>query len=222
MEPPRQDLFTPIHKAIRSMIYETGSILQSADFRDYEEEQAALKILGEHLKMLKSHGQHEDNNIFNRLNEYDHETANIFFHEHNIIHKKYESLTLHIKEMLLSNTENKSELALKINRGFNDFAAFYFSHMNKEEEIAIPSTQKYFSDEELAEMRMKIQSSIPPDEYKVWMQYMLPSLNNLELTGLFKGLKLTAPAEVLERMTVIAEELIGSERFEKIKREAEL
>lgn len=222
MEPVRQDLFTPIHKAVRSMIYETGYILQSADFLDKEEEEAALKILGDHLKHLKSHGDHEDNNIFNRLNEYEHDTAAIFFNEHHQIHKKYEHLTSLIREMLEAVPEKKNEYGIKVNRGFNDFAAFYFMHMNREEEIAGPATQKHFNDEELAEMRLNIQKSIQPEVYQVWMQYMLPALNNYELTGLFRGMKLSAPREVFEKMSGSAEELIGTDRWEKIKAAVEL
>lgn len=216
MNKVREDLFTGIHKAIRSMIYETGSILQSADFCDSHEEQATLKILCNNLKKLKSHGEHENNNIFNRLNEYEHETANIFFTEHNLIDRKYDELTALIREMLESPPEHKYDYGIKINIGFNNFAAYYLTHMNKEEEIAIPSTQKCFNDEELIEMRMNIQKSIPPDIYQEWMQYMLPAMNNSELKLLFAAIKSSTPPEVFSSLSGIAEGLIGSERWEKI------
>ena len=40
---PRFDLFTPIHKALRAMIYETGGALQTADFAD---DQGARRAAG--------------------------------------------------------------------------------------------------------------------------------------------------------------------------------
>lgn len=218
----RVDLFTAIHKAIRSIIYETGSKLQSADFRDTDEEQRILKTTCEHLKMMKSHGEHEDNNIFNRLREYDHDTANLFFSEHHEIHSKYERITALIKEMIEAPLDKKLGYGFLLNRSFNDFAAFYLIHMNKEEEVAIAATQKYFNDEELIEMRTNIQKSIPPEIYNVWMQYMFPSLTNIELAGILKGMKAGAPVEIFERTSGLAKEMVGNERWYRIAREAEI
>lgn len=51
---PREDLFTPIHEGVRSMIYELGTKLQRSDFTDVAATDTILKQLRHNLQSANS------------------------------------------------------------------------------------------------------------------------------------------------------------------------
>ena len=68
---PRFDLFTSIHKAIRAMVYETGSRLQTTDFAD---EAAAARVvdgLEPVLTLLEEHHETEEQFVFPRVEPFE-------------------------------------------------------------------------------------------------------------------------------------------------------
>ena len=60
----KADLFTVIHKSIRTMIYDLGRTLQTSDFTD----EAVIRQAGEEVRgfvrFLDEHAEHEDLRIF--------------------------------------------------------------------------------------------------------------------------------------------------------------
>jgi hypothetical protein len=71
---PREDLFTPIHKGVRSMIYELGTKLQKTDFTDLSASEAIVTQLKHDLQsanstciacMLHEHAGHEEQSMDN-------------------------------------------------------------------------------------------------------------------------------------------------------------
>ena len=58
------DLFTPIHKAIRAMLYQLGSELQCANMTNKEECRLMVDKLEHSLELLEEHARHEDEIIF--------------------------------------------------------------------------------------------------------------------------------------------------------------
>ena len=56
-----------------------------------------------------------------------------------------------------------------------------------------------------------------PDKYKVWMNWMLRSLNNSELIGLLGSMKTGAPSNVFQNILDITKSVIDSERWLKMK-----
>ncbi|MBK7500381.1 MAG: hypothetical protein IPI19_15175 [Ignavibacteriales bacterium] len=108
-------------------------------------------------------------------------------------------------------------LGNSLNSLFNDFIADYLAHMNHEEATVLEASFKYLTDEELIAIRTRIQSNVPPDRYKVWMNWMLRSLNNSELIGLLGSMKTGAPSNVFQNILDITKSVIDSERWLKMK-----
>ena len=71
---PRFDLFTPIHKALRAMIYETGGALQTADFAD-EQGAAACgrRVRAWSWGSCKQHHDLEEEFVFPRVRPFEEE-----------------------------------------------------------------------------------------------------------------------------------------------------
>lgn len=218
MQLRKTDLFTFIHKALRSLIYNAGSKLQSADFEDKAESDKIVYMLRNDLELLHEHAVHEDNIIFPEFKNEEAEMINALENEHKEIAAKLEI----INELLgkisgEEDDETRLGLGALLNNLFNDFAASYLAHMNHEEATVLEASWKYLSDEELVGIRSKIQMNIPTDRYRIWLNWMLKSLNNSELTGLLSGMKAGAPQHVFENVVTTASAVIEPERWNSLK-----
>ena len=81
---------------------------------------------------------------------------------------------------------------------------------------------KHFTDEQIIDMQTNIIESLTEERAAQWNSWLFPSLNINELTGMFIGLKKSAPAPVLQNMTRIAEKALGGDRWVALKAKAGL
>lgn len=185
MQLRKTDLFTFIHKSIRSMIYNAASKLQTADFTDEKDVKILLVSLRNDLDLLHEHAVNEDNIIFPEIANEEPQMIELLNEEHKKLESKLNGILVLIEKIEHSNSvEERVRLGKSLNSLFNDFIADYLAHMNHEEATVLEASFKYLTDEELIAIRTRIQSNVPPDRYKVWMNWMLRSLNNSELIGL--------------------------------------
>ena len=218
MQLRKTDLFTFIHKSIRSLIYNAASKLQKADFTDEKEVKNLLTSLRHDLDLLHEHAVNEDNIIFPEIAHEEPQMIEVLNEEHKKLETKLNSILALIEKIEHTNSfDERMLLGISLNSLFNDFAASYLAHMNHEEATVLEASYKYLTDEELIAIRTRIQSNVPPDRYKVWMNWMLKSLNNFELIGLLSGMKAGAPPQVFENVVGIAQTVIEKEKWSKIK-----
>lgn len=220
MQLRKTDLFTFIHKALRSIIYNAASNLQSADFADTNEVNNLLTSLKQHLELLHEHAVHEDNIIFPEIQNNEPDMINELNEEHKTLEKKLNKLKSLIDKIdQATNNEDRLLLGVDLNNLFNDFAASYLAHMNHEEVTVLEASLKYLTDEELVAIRTRIQTKIPSDRYKIWLYWMLKSLNKSELIGLLGGMKASASPQVFENVVGVAESVLENCKWIKIKEE---
>jgi hemerythrin-like domain-containing protein len=217
------DLFTAIHKAIRALLYETGKQLQTANLADAEEMHRTLNWLEQTIDMLEEHGKHEDELIFPPIEN----AVPGSTEEAESQHRGYVERVLRLREVIgqIRHTADASLRVAKagvLNRRFTDFMAFYLMHMNCEEETVLQVSQDKLSNEELTAIRVKVQTSIPPQRYAEWLQWMLPSLSLQELVPLLSQVKASAPAPVVEKFKAIGQTTIDRARWEKLQQLVQL
>jgi hemerythrin-like domain-containing protein len=218
MQLRKTDLFTFIHKSIRSMIYNAASKLQTADFADKKEVKNLMTSLRYDLQLLHEHGENEDNIIFPEIAEQEPQMIQELNKEHQNLETKLNNILTLIEKIEQTNSiEERMLLGNSLNSLFNDFIADYLAHMNHEESTVLEASFKYLTDEELIAIRTRIQSNVPQDRYTVWMNWMLRSLNNSELIGLLSSMKMSAPSNVFQSILDITKSVIDSERWHKMK-----
>jgi len=209
-----EDLFTPIHKALRSMIYSLGGRLQSVDFADKAASAAVLADLQHEfansvsatcvLCLLHTHAGHEETGVFPSMQPIDPALIRMLIDDHQEITRRLVALTKKAEELGATDAPGRRvELGAAINREANDFFAFYLAHMNKEEVTIVPAMKEHFTDEQLMAMQGKIMGSMPPERLTNYLKWMLPSLSFDELTRLLAGMKHGAPPEFLRFVTGI-------------------
>ena len=218
MQLRKTDLFTFIHKALRSIIYNAASNLQSADFTDVKEVENLLSSLRHDLDLLHEHAVNEDNIIFPEIADEEPQMIEVLNEEHKKLESKLNNLLVLIEKTEQSNSnEERMLLGNSLNSLFNDFIADYLAHMNHEEATVLEASFKYLTDEELIAIRTRIQTQISSERYKTWLHWMLKSLNNSELIGLLGGMKASAPPQVFESVLNTAQAIVNNQRWINIK-----
>ena len=223
-----EDLFTPIHKALRSMIYSLGGRLQSVDFADKSASVAVLSDL-EHefsnavtstcvLCLLHHHAGSEETVVFPPMQPLDPAMIRTLIDEHQEITRRLVSLSK--KAEAIRSTEElrrRIELGAQINREANDFFAYYLAHMNKEEVTIVPAMKEHFTDDQLRALQGQIIGSMPPERVGNYLRWMLPSLNLAELTGFIAGVKHGAPPEVLRMVAGVGTANVDPARWATVR-----
>jgi hemerythrin superfamily protein len=224
---PREDLFTPIHKGIRSMIYELGTKLQKVDFTDLSATEAIVSQLKHNLQsanstcivcMLHEHAGHEEESIFPQIAPHDSKVVDTLIQAHAEITKQVLEISKVADQLVqLKDNDQRMEMGAKLISMVNNLFAYYLAHLNNEEATILPLTQKYLTDDQMRAIRAKIQMATPPERYADWMRWVLSSLNANELLGMLSGMKLSAPPQVLEKMMHLAEQCVDKDIWNTVK-----
>lgn len=223
MQLSKTDLFTFIHKSLRNIIYDSSSNLQVTDFSNSDETQSMMKRLVNHLELLHEHAENEDNIIFPEIAESEPLMIKELNEEHKELEQKLNNILSQIEQIRNSaSDEERFEQGKILNDLFNDFSAAYLAHMNHEEQTVLHASQKYLTDAELIAIRIRIQTRISPEQYKIWLHWMLKSLNNNELKNLILGMQAGAPKQVLDYVLEVMKNVMSDSRRKVILNEIAL
>ncbi|MGA8711016.1 MAG: hypothetical protein ACLP8Y_04420 [Thermoplasmata archaeon] len=223
-----EDLFTPIHKAIRSMIYDLGGRLQRADFADPAASAAILADL-EHefsaavssacvLCLLHNHGGDEESVPFPAMLPFDGGMIRTLIEEHQEINRRLVAITTKARELAgIYAADARLEVGRRINQEVNEFFAYYLVHMNKEEVSLVPAMREHFTDDQLRAMRSTIMRAMPRERFAAYLRWMLPSLTLNELTGMLTGIKQGAPPEMIEFVASVGAANVDPARWAEVR-----
>jgi hypothetical protein len=195
----RENLFRPIHKGIRLMLYQLGSRLQTTDFASMEEGNrfvVRMKYeLGDSLSncilcLLRAHSGHEERDIFTKMRPHDPDVIDLVMKEHAEVTRRVHGVVKTGDEILAATDRaRRIELGDRLIQEVNDLFVFYLAHLNNEEATLVPVMWERFTDEQLRGMRAQFYDSLPAGLFETWLSWTLPSLNPEELVVLFTGLK---------------------------------
>ena len=195
----RENLFRPIHKGIRLMVYELGSRMQATNFADLTEGNRFVTRLEHELSdslsncilcMLRFHSLHEEKDIFSELRAHDPDPVELVLKEHAEVARRSRGVVKTCEELLAAGAvPRRIELGDRLNLEVNDLFTYYLGHLNNEESLLVPLMWQWFTDEQLRGMRAKFYDSLPQPLFETWMRWTLPAMNPEELVVLYAGLK---------------------------------
>jgi hypothetical protein len=219
----RENLFRPIHKGIRSMIYVLGQRLGTTDFTDLTQSNQVAEQLKEELThstsncilcLLKAHSAHEEKDFFSAIQRFDADPVRLMTAEHAVIVRRIYGVSKLCDELVtVSDPERRIELGDRLTLEVNDLFAFYLAHLNNEEAVLVPVMWENFSDEELRALRAQFYNTIPLSAFEEWMRWTLPALNANELIVLLSGMKTDPPPNRFANALRLAEELLPADRW---------
>ncbi len=222
------DLFTPIHKGLRSMIYGLSTRLQTNDFADVavtkvlvtdiENDFAVARSAGCILCILAHHAVDEETVIFpaaakvgNRL------ITELIADHHDLTRRELEIAQSGHALLEMSSAEGRQEAGRRLNLLANELFAAYITHLNREERELVPLMQEHFTDPEMGAMQGKIIAQLPPDRMFAILGWMLPSLNVTELSHLMATLKQGAPPPALKAISDLGAARVDPARWTAVK-----
>ena len=222
------DLFTPIHKAMRSMIYSLSGRLQTNDFADVaatkalvtdlENDFAIARSAGCALCILAHHANDEESVIFPSAARVSNKLIAELISEHHDLTRRELEIAKAGHEILSMDSEDaRVRGGVELNQAANQLFGAYLTHMNREEVELVPLMQEHFSDPEMGAMQGKIIGQLPPDRLFAILGWMLPSLNVTELSRLLSTLKVAAPPPLIKGVTDLCAARVDAARWDAVK-----
>jgi hypothetical protein len=209
----RYNVFYQIHKALRALLYDTGTQLQQTDFINTGERNAAISRLEEVVAMFESHAEKEDSYILPVLEQYEPSVTSLFAEEHvqdHALGEQLNSLLLRARQRLTG--EEFIQLGSSINKTFTEFTVFNLNHMAKEEIILNELLWRYYSDEEIHGITEKILASIEPRFLQLASYWMVRGLSNNEIIFWLQQMKGKVPEQAFDGLIQLINAELPDER----------
>ena len=222
-----EDVFTPIHKGLRSMIYSLSSRLQTNDFadlnatkalvNDLENDFAVARSAGCVLCVLAHHAVDEESVIFPPAAKFGNQLVTSLIMDHHDLTRRELEIAQWAHELLATSADPaRVDAGIRLNRAANELFAAYIAHMNREERDLVPMMREHFTDEQQAAMRGTIIRNLPQDRLFVILGWMLPSLNATELSELLSSMK-GAPPPLLKAISDLCAAKVDPARWDTVK-----
>ena len=224
-----EDLFTPIHKGLRSMLYSLSGRLQTHDFADLDQTRALVTDLetdfaiartaGCIVCVLSHHATDEETTIFPSAARFGNGLIPQLIDEHHDLTRRELALAQEAHELLgLPSPDLRMAAGVRLNQRANELFAAYISHMNREDAELVPLMREHFSDEQMIAMRTAILGGMPPERVFFILSWMLPSLNVTELSGLLASVRESAPPPLMKAVTDLCAAKVEAARWSEVKR----
>jgi hypothetical protein len=226
--PAEEDLFTPVHKALRSMMYDLAGRVQSNDFADLAQTRALVTDLEHDFEVARSagcmlcifsmHAGEEEEVVFPGVKDLHGGLVGSLVAEHHDLSRREIAIAQGAHALLdTASPEERVAAGVRLTQSVNELLAAYFVHMNREERELVPFMREHFTDPQQAQMRGTILARMAPDRLFAILRWMLPSLNVTELSELLEEVKSTSPPPVLLAVTQLGEARVDPARWALVR-----
>ena len=219
---PRFDTLTPIHKALRALVYEVGGDLQTADFADEMEAAGAAADLELALHLMRDHHTTEEVYVYPQLQPLEEQLVASMLEQHAGVERLLDVADAARRQMRAGDAEDRILAGADVNCRFNELVAFYFEHLAQEEAKVLPATWRHFDDAQLMAIQGTIIAGMDPDELFQWLGWMFKGLNRAELVGMLRGAKVGMPPEALEAVRDLGEATMEPAAWQVVREQAGL
>lgn len=219
---PRFDSLTPIHKAVRALVYAGGGALQTADFADETAATKAAADLEPVLHLMHDHHHTEEKYFFPVLQPFEPELVGDMLRQHEEVVRLLDATGEARGFVSVTDGEERVQAGADLNRRYNELVAYYLEHLAQEEVRVLPAMWRHLDDKRLMGVQASIIAESDPDTLFQWLGWMFKGLNRMELVGLLSGAKLGMPPEALEAVRALGASSLEPARWEVVRREAGL
>ncbi len=219
---PRFDTLTPIHKAVRGMVYEVGGDLQTADFADEFEASATAADLELALRLMRDHHTTEEVYLYPKLQPLEGQLVDEMLDQHGNVERLLDVAEEARKRVQSAEAEARLLAGADLNCRFNELVAFYLEHLAQEEVRVLPATWRHFDDAQLMAIQAAIIAEMEPDVLFQWLGWMFKGLNRAELVGMLRGAKAGMPPEALEAVRGLGAASMEPAAWQTVRQQAGL
>jgi hypothetical protein len=188
----RWDIYGPVHKGLRLAHSQMIIRLGQADYVHGSDQ--LLCDLRAHLAIAAKHLDHEEVFIHAVL-----ASAPAYLLVLNEQHEQHRSrlagLNAAIERLEVATPDQRPMQGRMLYLAFSAYVAEDLEHMAHEETEIWPLLCALFTDEQLADLEMRIIATLTPEDNIAMMRMILPALSSSERAGLLGGMKAGAPPE---------------------------
>lgn len=194
----RLDIYSAIHKAMRSLMCDTLLALGQVDVDDERELRATMDRVVLLAQLCQSHLDHEESFVHPAMQARCPGACDPVQAEH-VEHRRHVQVLIEAAQALpLAPAPQRPAAALALYRDLALFVADNFQHMHREETQHNAALWSAYSDQELQALHARIVASLPPQESLVVMRWMVPALTPAERTAVLADMREHAPASAFE------------------------
>jgi iron-sulfur cluster repair protein YtfE (RIC family) len=212
----RLELYTTVHKGLRSALFAAAERIARTNFADPAAAREVAGSLGFLLDLLDEHAHHEDEHIQPVYQRHSSELALTLAADH----ARVEGLGRELRAMatrLDSATDvERVSLGRRIHERMNQFLAEHLQHMAREEGCGQRLLWAHLDDSQLGAMHGAILGSIPPARLSQWLGLMLPAASIPECVEVVGGLVAAVPGDAADMLLAPARAAMGEARWREV------
>ena len=213
----RHEMYRPIHKAVRHMMFTTAQALGIADFRDDGVARDVIDSLERTIILLVMHAEHEETFIHPELDKRAPGIIGAFERDHQNDENAYAELRRLGQEVASATGDRKAAVGIEIYGKYNEFVGEYLGHLVREEGELQQALWDNFTDEELGAIEGAIMAAVPPDLMAQFLPEVCASMNPDELSFMLGGMKAMAPPEMFAGVVQMAEQATPAQNWGKVR-----
>lgn len=210
----RYNSFNKIHKALRSVLFETIMDMQKADLSKAQPE--LIEKVFQIVDMIHHHGKNEDAYMFNRLIESNQEIGKELNDDHVADDKLGAELLDLTSKWKAAMDDTRLDAATDAFHKLTEFTAFNLNHMTKEETTFNSGYWKHYTDDEIRQFEHELVSSLDPHSIMALNGIMFKNINDPELKGFLAELKMGLPEHIYQVVLQSAIDCVGADRVNKL------
>jgi nitrite reductase/ring-hydroxylating ferredoxin subunit len=218
------DLYVGIHKGQRHRFFSIAAQAGILDYTNPEVVDALYDELFSFREHLRVHANVEEKFIHPVLSQRVPGGARQLEEDHRLIRQEFDDLIANFDGFRAKPVgfEKRVELALEFYRAWNRFVAFYFMHINREEEQVMPTLWKLCTVEELAGIHKLMINNQSHEQLVEDFKMMLPNANLKEQVEILGSVRAMLSSEEYQGFLKLAEQLLGPKSWANLKTELEL
>lgn len=201
----RIDLYALIHKAQRFHMFRLSDRIGKTDFADEGEAGQVCTELHNIIAHLRDHARNEEAYI-HPLYDQTGVGANALDAGHQVLESGLGNL-----ERLIN--ERRWE---EIYPAYTRFLGMYLIHLDEEEQTQRNVLWQHYTDQELAAVFNRFKAERPPALVEADLEFMLPALSVTEITRMFQGMRVSAPAYAFQGACALATQVLGPSTWERV------
>ena len=215
------DLYRDVHKGQRSRFFKIATQAGVLDYTDSKALNTLHNELYSFREHMRLHAHVEEKFIHTVLSQRVPGGARRLEEDHRVLRQEFDDLIAHFDGIRAkpADFEKRGELALEFYRAWSRFLAFYFMHIDREEEHIMPLLWKLCTVEELAETHKLMITSQKQEELVEDFEMILPNATPQERIEILGMVRVTMPPEAYQESLKIAERILKPNDWKTLKTE---
>jgi len=213
----RFDIYTLIHKALRSFMSDTLTVVGRIDESDPADVAAGIAQVRGLLEICREHLFVENQFVHPAMEARRPGSACATATDHVHHEEAFERLETQLLVVERSSGSKRKDALLALYRMVALFVADNFQHMNVEECDNSEVLWSAYTDEELAVIHKSILAAVPPPLMRENMRWMLPNIPHADRVSVLAGAQHSMPAPAFDGLLRLTQTHVREQDWSKLK-----